>query len=405
MAKISIIIPIYNSEKYLEECLDSIQAQTFQDIEIILVDDGSIDSSLALCQRYAGMDNRISVIHQENKGVVNARKVGLKAAKAEYISFVDSDDWIEPCFLETIYGLASQYQADMVISGCMIEQNQNSYLTINRFEEKFYDKKALKDEIYPSMLYFEDNKTFAFGIRQYLWNKLYKKNIIEPCIQNLDERIYDGEDVACVFDACLRSSSIVIDNHPFYHYRIHADSICTSKRDERYLVNAVYLYQYMEQVFRCTEEYELMMPQLRYFMTHFINNGTKVMFGFNYEKAYSYSMWTLPEIPKEGKCKVAVFGAGNVGQSYCRQLLWMENIDITLIVDNHAYGKKIGGMDIEKPEVLLDKFWDYILVAVKREKQAEEIIGWLKDHGIPGEKILYREPEWKHNTLYELQLK
>lgn len=404
MAKISIIIPIYNSEKYMEECLGSIQAQTFLDIEIILVDDGSTDSSLELCQRYAGMDNRISVIHQENKGVASARKVGLKAAKAEYISFVDSDDWIEPRFFETMYGLATRYQADMVISGCMIEQNQNSYAVINRFEEKFYDKKALKDEVYPSMLNFKDNKTFGFGILQYLWNKLYKRSIIEPCIQNLDERIYDGEDVACVFDACLRASSIVIDNHPFYHYRIHADSICTSKRDERYLVNAVYLYRYMEHVFRCTEEYELMMPQLRYFMAHFINNGTKVMFGFNYERAYSYSIWELPQLPIKGKCQVAVFGAGNIGKTYCRQLLQMKSIEITAVVDSHEYGKKVEGIDIEKPEILLNKPWDYILVAVKRKSQALEIVLWLKDHGIPEEKIFYKEPQRKY-PLYELQLK
>ena len=83
---------------------------------------------------------------------------------------------------------------------------------------------------------------------------------------NLDDRIYDGEDVACVFDACLRASSIVIDNHPYYHYRIHEESICTSKRDEKYLVNAVYLYRYMEQIFQASEEYEIMLPQLRRFI-------------------------------------------------------------------------------------------------------------------------------------------
>lgn len=403
MVKISVIIPVYNSAEYLAECLDSVINQTYQDMEIILVDDGSTDSSLDICRGYAKKDERISVFHQENQGAVRARKMGVKKAIGDYITFVDSDDWIAPCFLRMLYQLAERYQADMAASGCMMELGRQSIPKINQFEARYYDKETLKDKVYPAMLYFEDNSLYRFGILQYLWGKLYRREFIEPCIWNLDEGIYDGEDVACVFDACLRASSIVIDNQSYYHYRIREDSICTSKRDEKYFVNAVRLYRYMEQVFRDSGEGLIMLPQLKHFIAYFMNNGMKSAFGCGYEKSYSYFVWTIPELPKDDNTKIALFGAGNVGQAYCRQLLQRENIDIAIIVDNHAYGSKIEGMDVKRPEALFGSRWDYVLVAVKKEKQAVEIIEWLKEKGISEGRILYREPERKY-PLYEFQL-
>lgn len=404
MAKISVIIPVYNSDEYLAKCLESVINQTYQDIEIILVDDGSTDRSLEICRRYAKKDERISVFHQKNKGAVSARKMGVKNANGEYIAFVDSDDWIAPCLLCALYQSAERYQADIVASGCMVEQGEESFPKTNQFAAMCYDKKALKDKVYPSMLYFEDNSLYRFGILQYLWGKLYRRTLIKDCIWKLDEEIYDGEDVACVFDACLRASSIVIDNQTYYHYRIREDSICTSKRNEKYFVNAVKLYHYMERVFKDSEECLIMLPQLKHFIAYFINNGMKSAFGCGYEKAYSYFIWELPHLPQDGHSRIALFGAGNVGLSYYRQLLQKENIDITMVVDNHAYGSKMAGMDIERPVALLDRQWDYVLVAVKKEQQAIEIMDWLKEHGIPEGKILYREPERKY-PLYELQLK
>lgn len=93
---ISIIVPVYNVEKYLERCIESIVNQTYKDIEIILVDDGSPDNCPVICDRYAEKDNRIKVIHKQNGGLINARKSGLEIAQGDYIGFVDSDDWIEP---------------------------------------------------------------------------------------------------------------------------------------------------------------------------------------------------------------------------------------------------------------------------------------------------------------------
>ena len=104
---VSVIVPVYNTERYLAKCLDSIIAQTMRDIEIICVDDGSTDSSLEILTAYAGKDARIRVIHKENGGLVSARKAGIKAARGTYIGYVDSDDWIEPRMYERLYECAA----------------------------------------------------------------------------------------------------------------------------------------------------------------------------------------------------------------------------------------------------------------------------------------------------------
>lgn len=393
MVKISVIVPVYNAEQYLSECLDSVLKQTYRELEILLVDDGSTDNSLQICQEYAKQDRRIQVLHQENGGSTCARRTGLRAASGEYISFIDSDDWLESCFYEKMYALTRDGSMDIVISGCIMEEGEVSDIRKNNLSEGIYDETALKECFYPQMLYFESTGFFEFGIRQYLWNKLYKKSIIQPCIENLDERIFDGEDVACVFEACLRANAVVVDNHCWYHYRKHENSICTSKKDESYFVNAVYLYNYMAKVFEASEERAVLMPQLKHFICFFINNGMNNLFGCMFIKDWSSSIWTLPEIPPKGSCKIVLYGAGGVGRSYYRQILSMKNVELVKWVDRFASGQKVGGVTIEPPEALPEAEWDYIVLAVQDKAKQKEIKTWLKEHGIEAAKILNTEPE------------
>ena len=397
---ISIIVPVYNAEKYLNRCIDSILKQTFTDLEIILVDDGSTDDSLKICEEYQKQDDRIIVIHKDNRGSTSARKAGVRIAKGAYIAFVDSDDWIDEIFCERLYHKAKMHQADIVASGCVKEGNCPKQELVNNFPEGYYAKQDLRKLIYPKMLYYEDMNIFSFGIRQYLCGKLFRKSVIEQCIYRLDERLYDGEDVACVYDACLRASSIIIDNHTYYHYIIHEGSVCTSVRDERYFANAIYLYQYMMGVFEKSEEYEVLMPQLKHFISMFMNNGMRAAFGCGYQKSYTAAIWKLPNIPTDKKCRLVIFGAGTMGVSYYKQLLDRREVEITAWVDNISNGRKIGGVSIESPEVLKDAVLDYVLIALRSVSDSEEIIKQLEGIGIAKEKVLYRDAE-RYSELYE----
>ena len=119
---ISVIVPIYNGELYVEKCINSILAQTNRCFELVLVDDGSTDNSGKICETFAEKDSRVKVIHKKNAGLINARITGIEAAKNELISFVDADDWIDEMFLERMAAVLEDENADIVISGCMAEK-------------------------------------------------------------------------------------------------------------------------------------------------------------------------------------------------------------------------------------------------------------------------------------------
>ena len=152
MPKLSVIVPVYNTEKYLPVCVDSILAQTFTDFELILVDDGSADGSGGICDKYAAGDARVRVIHQPNGGVTNARKNGVRQACGMYFSFIDSDDWIHPEMFEQMVGKAVETNADVVVCDLSLEFEDNVQLQPSLAEEGFYPKAALCEHIYPTML-------------------------------------------------------------------------------------------------------------------------------------------------------------------------------------------------------------------------------------------------------------
>lgn len=151
--KVSIIVPIYNGDRYVKECIDSLLCQTHSNTEVILVNDGSTDHSLEICCEYARLDKRISVIDQENKGVTMARKAGLDVATGEYIYFVDCDDWLEEDAVEMVVKKAIDCKADMVVlSGYICEDGDNSCREVYAsLEEGVYDighKKEVYDKIF-----------------------------------------------------------------------------------------------------------------------------------------------------------------------------------------------------------------------------------------------------------------
>lgn len=156
MAKISVIVPVYNAEKYLKRCADSILTQIYKDLELILVDDGSPDRCPALCDEIAAGDSRVKVIHQKNAGVAAARNAGLDVASGDYLTFVDSDDYIDPDMYEAMMGHAQEHDCDLVLCDCLKEFPDHSEPYTHKIRSGFYDAKQLKEEYYPHLLIMED---------------------------------------------------------------------------------------------------------------------------------------------------------------------------------------------------------------------------------------------------------
>ena len=206
--KISIIIPVYNVEKYLERCLNSIVNQTLYDLEIICINDGSPDNSLEILERYSKQDKRIKIINQENSGLSVARNTGMEIAVGEYIGFVDSDDWVDSNFYENLYNSAKKYNTDIAVASVLRERKKYSSYRIKYNNEKVYTEKS---EIFNAC----DCPNIC-----YVWNKIYKTEFFKS--QNL--KFQEGmffEDILFTTKILGNSKSLVTVPNTYYHYMVN----------------------------------------------------------------------------------------------------------------------------------------------------------------------------------------
>lgn len=227
---ISIIVPVYNAKKYLHRCVDSILAQTYRDFELILVDDGSKDSSGTICDDYAARDSRVRVFHKPNGGVSSARNFGLSNARGEWISFVDSDDWVDCNYLEAMLLCGD---ADLRICSFIWEEETESTPVILK-------KTQVSDSNYDSFL-LENLNNVSFNI---VWGRLFKNSIIKEKGFSFKPNISSGEDTLFMFEylSCVRS--LCVSDIPLYHYRRESSALSVNNRVifENYepLANSIY---------------------------------------------------------------------------------------------------------------------------------------------------------------------
>ena len=239
--KVSIIVPVYNVEKYLERCVDSLRNQTLENIEIILVDDASTDDSPAICDRLSREDTRIKVIHKMNEGAGLARNAALKIACGEYIGFVDSDDYVDPCMFEVMSCKMEEYSSDLIMSGVRYvggkvfendgECEEKQYFTTDTHFETEKDLKKLKLGIVGSLP--EDDEDSKYGMS--IWKNLFKLEIIKN--NNIifeSEREMLSEDALFMVDyiSCIKKATGI--SNAFYYYCRNEDSISKSYKKDRF---------------------------------------------------------------------------------------------------------------------------------------------------------------------------
>lgn len=266
--KFSIIVPIYNVEKYLNKCVDSLLNQTFKDFELILVDDGSPDNCPSICDDYAERDSRVRVIHKKNGGLVSARNAGLLSAKGEYVFHIDGDDWVSIELLEKANNILTKHNdLDMICySGVKQYENHSEKLPFD-IEEGFYTKKDLVEKIYPYMMY-DDRKPFCKGlIFPVAWNKVYKRKLLLEHYCK-EEKIRMGEDNAFVFECLYFSNQVYFLNEELYYYnQLNVGSI-TSNYDKNRFYNNNLLNNYMENRFNVNDQ--VIINQLNAFKAYWI---------------------------------------------------------------------------------------------------------------------------------------
>ena len=211
--KVSVVIPVYNVEKYLQECLDSVVGQTYQNLQIILVDDGSTDSSGAICDEYAKKDARITVIHQENQGAGAAKNTGLELVEGEYLSLIDSDDYIDEKFYEIMVRVMEKHNADVVqclFDNCFVDQAyKRNY--------NFPASKARK--ISARRFLFETLHDWKYAI---FANKVFKTKLLEEARFPVGRKI---DDEFFTYKLICNAKTVVNINEHLYHYRMRQSSV------------------------------------------------------------------------------------------------------------------------------------------------------------------------------------
>lgn len=219
MKKISVIVPVYNVEEYIEECLESIINQTLEDIEIIIVNDGTEDNSMKKIEKFLS-DERIIVINKENGGLSSARNCGLEIAKGEYIAFIDSDDFIDKMMLEKMY--SSSEKADIVFSNII---EYNDIIKEKNFRKNYF---PLENKIRKGEFFFNYSDVVV-------WNKIYKNNFLKKFNIKFDEKIIH-EDIIFTFKTMFLADKVKWVNEYFYFYRINrSGSIMSSLKKEKSL--------------------------------------------------------------------------------------------------------------------------------------------------------------------------
>lgn len=221
---ISIIVPVYNVESYLKQCIDSILAQSYKNLEIILVDDGSTDRSGQICDQYAEKDSRIHVVHKANGGLSSARNAGLKICHGDYLGFVDSDDYIDPDMYKVL--LDNLFQEDADISACEFYWTYSDYTESSGNENAYFifpGKEAAKS-------LFVHSKTFSIGVKRVVWNKLYRRNVFFPGKGNniiFPEKKF-GEDNYVTPMVLYHARRVVYSGRNLYFYRQREGSLVHS---------------------------------------------------------------------------------------------------------------------------------------------------------------------------------
>ncbi len=221
----SIIIPVYNVEQYIDKCIQSILQQVYPDFEVILVDDGSRDGSPSICDLYLSEDKRVKVIHKDNGGVVSARQAGVEVATGEYIVCVDSDDWIDPQYLQKMKEIIDLKNPDVICCGYYNAFEYSNMAVHPDVRQGYYSRNDLEREIFPSLIADKGGKGFPPA----LWAKAFRRTIyLQQQLVNV--KVVMGEDSACVYPTIFHAQDMYVLQDCLYYYRQNPSSITNSPK-------------------------------------------------------------------------------------------------------------------------------------------------------------------------------
>lgn len=370
MSDLSIIIPIFNAERYLNRCLDSVRSLK-NDVEIILIDDGSYDRSVEICDLYASKDKRFRVIHKENEGLVLSRKRGIDEVTTKYFTFIDADDYIDSGMYDKMIGeiIGLEFDVDVVCVGMTEEYMGKIYTKINDYSEGVFSGNRIEELVY-NML--SKGEFFNFGILPNAVCKIYRTDFYINNPINVCPDVSVGEDADMTFQLMVRASNICIFNMTPYHYCRRDDSMMWKKIDPKAIEN---LEQDLKKAFiESRYDEERLLNQLVDYIdfVSLLCNPAKLL-----RDDFFFS---------SKKDRIALYGAGGVGKAL---RYGMDNI-FSLWVDKNY--KKYSDENIVAVERLIDDqdCYDKIFIAIANVNTCQLIKDSLVDRGINKPIYYYR---------------
>lgn len=373
--KISVIVPIYNAEKNLEQCVDSIIHQSYSDMQIILVNDGSTDKSENICKRYADIDNRVLYIAKSNGGLVSARKEGVLNANGDFIGWVDADDWVEKDYFADMAAAQNETAADIVCATHYHDIGKDSRKIVGAVPIGTYER----EDLLPYLLY--GGKFFEFGIQPHVWSKLFRRNILLETQLKVDERIIYGEDVSVTYPSILKADRVCVTDITGYHYVQRQHTMAKKefpKEEERLSI----LFRYMKQEFDVSEVLESQLNQYKKYA--FLMRQPHIL-----DQCLSQNGEILmPYGGIDKNSRVILYGAGVLGQKIYYYLKQYGLARVVLWVDNNYEIYQSQNMEVYAPKEIKElSSYDLIVIANSSECIAAVIIESLCKMEIPRIKI------------------
>ncbi len=386
---LSIIVPVYNCEKYLEECVDSIIRQTYKNLEIILVDDGSTDSSGEICDQYIHRDARIKVIHKENGGQQDARSAGIAISQGAFIGFVDSDDWIEADMYENLY--KSIGQADLVTSGVwQYDKNGTAQKIVDALEAGIYDgqSKYFCNNLIVYMGQIESG--MLGGIVNSISNKLFNASIVKKIYPQVNVHIKSGEDLLFTIVYALMCKKIIVTHECYYHYRYNSASMSYRKNLD-YLSEMNIFYKVLDKALVGHAFEESLREQLNRMLMYYVYTYTSSMMQMSTELYYPQYIFPRNHLLYEKR--IVLFGSGKVGKSYYLDWKYNASIHVVQWIDSSPAMDGIFNCSIQEPGEIVRDGFDYVVCAVLNQQLAEDMKKQLIEHEIKEDIILWEKPE------------
>ena len=387
---ISIIVPAYNVEKFIAKCIETIIEQTYTNFELILVNDGSNDKTGDICDSFAKIDLRIKVIHQDNKGLVNARKSGLGISSGKYVLYIDGDDYVEPDFCKLLIKETINFDADIVIGGYIRNYRGRMKIVNNILPAGRYENESI-EKIWKKMIFTGD--FFSHGISTYSWGKLFKRDILIPIQMSIPSDITIGEDAACVYPFISKTSKMVITSASNYHYVQHQSSMLKSfSKVKSEIEKLSILFSFMLDFFKGHKYFDFFYIQLKpYFLSQLMIRTGGLFKNSNAEIFLLGNLVNLNE-------KIAIYNSGTFGQQIFRRLNDEKFENVTWI-DEDADLCNQDQLPVHDPKILCSLGFDKIFIASLNPFYINRIQDEILKFGYTNDKIFKFEMTDNYDEL------